>query len=56
MADTQYLLPNGTIYNDTEKGAEILLPDGTVIEEQTAAAVSQEIPPLYHYLQTHMSN
>lgn len=45
MANTEYLLPNGTVYNDTEKGAEILIPDGTVINEQ-AAAGGQSIVPL----------
>ncbi len=40
MADTEYLLPEGGFYNDTEQGKEILLPEGSFIKEQTVVSGS----------------
>ena len=46
MANTEYLLPEGGFYNDTEQGKEILLPEGGFINEQTAAAAGGMMPQL----------
>ena len=50
MANTEYLLPEGGFYNDTEQGDEILLPEGGFINEQEAAAPPAGRPqgPLGH--------
>ena len=42
MAETQYILSDGTCWNDTETGDEIITSGGICINEQEAA---EEPPP-----------